>query len=70
MSADGAEVMSLPETYKRTAWAFNASEALCFGSVGWAGTIVAPFADVTCGYGNYNGHLYAKSLTGPCEGHW
>lgn len=62
--------LTLEETYTRVAWAFNGTEALCFDSVGWPGTIVAPDADVTCGYGNYNGNLYAKSLTGPCEGHW
>lgn len=51
---------------------FNAPEAQVWdmARLGWQGSLLAPFADVTFDNGQMNGQLVANSVTGTGEYHW
>ncbi|HYH97806.1 choice-of-anchor A family protein [Hyalangium sp.] len=48
---------------------FPDATTLSAGSIGIWGTILAPYAHVTFNNGNWDGGIYAVSLTGTAEGH-
>ena len=50
-------------------WNLSDATSASLSSVGWEGSFLAPFADVTFDNGNFDGNLVAASLTGDAEGH-
>ena len=50
-------------------WNFWDATSLTLSSIGWEGSLLAPYADITFNNGNFDGNLIAASLTGSAEGH-
>jgi len=50
-------------------WNFYEATSLSLTSIGWEGSLLAPYADITFSNGNFDGNLVGASLTGPAEGH-
>jgi choice-of-anchor A domain-containing protein len=48
---------------------FGSATAISLSSIGFNGTILAPFADITGSYGNINGQVIANSFSGTTEFH-
>jgi choice-of-anchor A domain-containing protein len=59
----------LGESWDNVLFNFYEAETLSLGSIGIYGSILAPMADITTGYGQIDGTVIANSWTGSMELH-